>query len=121
MIEPEKSIGGKPLARVKRESSKVVNIKILQCNVGRVYAAQDMAYAVAKQRDADVLILSEPNKTRVKGDNWLKDNRVNVGVLFLTKDLGVAGHKSKNGHIIVNLGNWEIICCYISPNIPLQE
>lgn len=96
-------------------------MKILQTNVGRAYAAQDMAYATAKQLGIDVLIVSEPNKKRVVGKDWLKDNRTNVSVLFLTKKLGIIGHKLQNGHLEINLKNFTIICCYISPNISLPD
>ncbi|KAK9731918.1 Endonuclease-reverse transcriptase [Popillia japonica] len=96
-------------------------MRVLQINVGRAYAAQDLAYAVANQRNIVILVVSVPNKKRVSGDKWLKDCRVDVAVICLTRNLDVLGHKSTEGHLILNLKNMTIICCYISPNISLQE
>ncbi|KAK9702453.1 hypothetical protein QE152_g29947 [Popillia japonica] len=96
-------------------------MKVLQINVGRAYAAQDMAYATAKQRKVDILIVLEPNKKRVKSAEWLKDTRVNVAVLFLTKNLEVIGHCAGDGHLLLCLRGFDIMCCYVSPNIGMQD
>ncbi|KAK9729429.1 hypothetical protein QE152_g15956 [Popillia japonica] len=72
-------------------------IKVLQANVGRAYAAQDMVYATAKEKYIDILVIGEPNKKRVAGDIWIKDRRVDVAVLFLNRNLAVCGHKVSDG------------------------
>ncbi|KAK9675312.1 hypothetical protein QE152_g40459 [Popillia japonica] len=82
---------------------------------------QHLAYAVANQRNIDILVVSEPNKKRVGGHKWLKDCRVDVAVLCLTRNLDVLEHKTTEGHLILNLKTMTIICCYISPNISLQD
>lgn len=96
-------------------------IKILQANVGRAYAAHDMAYATAVQQGFDILVLGEPNKRRIEGSNWIKDKRKDVGVLFLNKNLGTVDHTAREGHVIIRFNEFHMICCYISPNISLQE
>lgn len=96
-------------------------IKVLQANVGRAYAAQDMAYATATQRSIDVLVVGEPNRKRVSDDIWIKDSRVSVAVLLLTRNLDVIGHKTGNGFVTLNLKGISFTCCYISPNIPLLD
>lgn len=95
--------------------------KVLQINVGRAYAAQDMAYATAKQRKIDILIVSEPNKKRVSGVEWMKDTRGNVAVLCLTKNIGIMEHKAFDGYLTLTMKDYTIICCYISPNIDILE
>ncbi|KAK9746686.1 hypothetical protein QE152_g5884 [Popillia japonica] len=82
------------LLRQERAKS---SIKVLLINVGRSYTAQDMAYATAKHLGADILIVCDPNKKRVEGVNWLKDNRTNVAVLFLNRGLEVVSHKRRGG------------------------
>ncbi|KAK9685871.1 hypothetical protein QE152_g37625 [Popillia japonica] len=47
-------------------------------HIGRAYAAQDMVYATAKEKHIDILVIGEPNKKRVAGDIWIKDRRVDV-------------------------------------------
>lgn len=60
-----------------------MRIKILKANLGRAYAAQDMACASAKRKDIDLLVVSEPTKKRVSESQWIKDNIVNMAVLLL--------------------------------------
>lgn len=96
-------------------------IKVLQTNVGRAYAAQDMAYATARQRGIHILVVCEPNKKRVQGTDWLKDNRVNVAVMFPARRVDVIGHRAGDGHLLLNLRDCDIICCYLSPNIDIRD
>lgn len=98
-----------------------MSVKILQTNVGRAYVAHDMAYATAKEQDIDILIICEPNKSRVKEETWIKDNRVSVAMLIMSRGLDVKGHKVGDGHIMLMLSNCTIVCCYLSPNIPMHE
>ncbi|XP_057667024.1 uncharacterized protein LOC130900425 [Diorhabda carinulata] len=86
-------------------------------NVGRAYAAQDMAYATAVQQGIDIMVTGEPNKRRTKEANWIKDSRHNVGVLFLNKKLGVINHVVGDGHVIIKLKDLELICCYMGDSI----
>ncbi|KAK9708598.1 Endonuclease-reverse transcriptase [Popillia japonica] len=48
--------------------------------------AHDLAYAMAKQRDVDMILVSEPNKTIVKRNDWIKDEKEDVAVLFMNKN-----------------------------------
>lgn len=98
-----------------------MNIKILQINVGRAYAAQDMAHATAKEKGADILIVGEPNKKRVQGSEWLKDSRTNVAAKVLTKNPRVLNHEIGDGYLILTLTEYSLVCCYISPNLPEQD
>ncbi|KAK9696188.1 hypothetical protein QE152_g32069 [Popillia japonica] len=96
-------------------------MKILQINVGRAYAAHDMAYATAKQQDMDILFVCEPNKKRVKDTNWIKDTRTDVAALILTKNVEVIGHSAGDGHLVLELETCDIVCCYVSPNIEMHQ
>lgn len=49
-----------------------MRIKILKANLGRAYAAQDMACASAKRKDIDLLVVSEPTKNVLVKASGLK-------------------------------------------------
>ncbi|KAK9721688.1 Endonuclease-reverse transcriptase [Popillia japonica] len=52
---------------------------------------------------------------------WLKDNRTNVAALFLSKNIEVLGHRTGDGHLLIRLKDLDIVCCYVSPNIGMQD
>ncbi|KAK9687198.1 hypothetical protein QE152_g36624 [Popillia japonica] len=85
----------------------------------RAYATHDMAYATTKHQH----VVCEPNKNRVKDNIWLKDRRVNVVALFLTRRLDVENHLATqiDGNLYLECRDFLITCCYISSNIPLSE
>lgn len=105
----------------QRETLPAFTIKVLQANVGRAYAAHDMAHATAVQMGADILVVGEPNKKRVGGADWITDIRTDVGVLCLNKNLGIGGHTAREGHLVIRFRELNMICCYISPNISMED
>lgn len=94
-------------------------MKVLLIHVDRAYATHDMAYATTKHQH----VVCEPNKNRVKDNIWLKDRRVNVVALFLTRRLDVENHLATqiDGNLYLECRDFLITCCYISSNIPLSE
>lgn len=96
-------------------------MKVLLINVGRSYAAQDMAYATAVELNADILFICEPNKKRVQNNIWLKDTRTNVAAILLNRNLEVQNHKACEGYLIVSFEKVNFVCCYISPNIDILD
>ncbi|KAK9686493.1 Endonuclease-reverse transcriptase [Popillia japonica] len=115
-----------------------MTLKILQTNLGRGRRAHDLAYATAKQSNVDILIVGEPNKKIVDGKKWVTDGSKDVAILFVNKCLVVTNVERKKGYLVnkclvvtnverkkgylrVNLGKWDLYCCYISPNISIEE
>mgnify|MGYP000164383016 FL=1 len=98
-----------------------MSIKILHTNLGRGRAAHDIAYATAKHKEVDILIVCEPNKTLTKQSEWVKDDRMDAAVLFVNKKIIVSGVIRRKGYLLINLGEWDLYCCYISPNISMEE
>lgn len=96
-------------------------VKLLQTNLGRTRAAHDLAYATAKHMNVDILIISEPNKNLMEGSEWIKDNRGDVAVLFINKAVEVAKVEPGEGQIYLRLKHCAVWCCYISPNIHMEE
>lgn len=80
-----------------------------------------LAYATAKQKNVDIIVVGEPNKKIIRGNERIKDKRENVVVLFLNKKITVAEVSAGNGFLCMNFGHWDMYCCYISPNINIAE
>ncbi|XP_023310320.1 uncharacterized protein LOC108917090 [Anoplophora glabripennis] len=83
--------------------------------------SHDIAYATAIKRDVDVLIACEPNKKRVSSNNWIKDKKSDVAVLFINKRIEVLNVTMEEGYICIELRKCRIYCCYSSPNISLDR
>lgn len=77
-------------------------IKILQTNVERSHAAQDMAYSTAKKLDVDLMVVGKPNKKRVNKKHWLKYIRTYVVVLLLNRNIGLSKHETYDKHLTLN-------------------
>lgn len=96
-------------------------MRILQTNLGRSPAAHDIAYAVARERNVDLVIIAEPNvKLAIDQGLWL-DNRNNVAMLVINKHIGVSQVERGAGFVKVTFDGWQLYGCYISPNIPLSD
>lgn len=76
------------LQTVKKPTLKM---KFVQININRSRYAHDMALSTAKQLDADVLLITEPNKnTLLKRKDWIKDEELATAINIL------------NNHSVVN-------------------
>ncbi|KAK9709304.1 hypothetical protein QE152_g26700 [Popillia japonica] len=53
---------------IRERIKPCMSLKVLQTNLGRGRAAHDLAYATAKNKGVDIILVSEPNKTITKGD-----------------------------------------------------
>lgn len=95
-------------------------MKILQVNLMRSKHSHDLAYELAIRRGVDVIIASEPNKNRVQRNNWIKDKRLDVAVLFINKNVDVQKVRKEQGYVCLYISNYRIYCCYSSPNIELE-
>ncbi|KAJ8911217.1 hypothetical protein NQ315_014929 [Exocentrus adspersus] len=69
------------------------------------------------QRKFLKLTAQEPNAALVNGSRWLKDIRGDVGMLLVNRNIGVDKVKALDGVIIIDVGAFLLVGCYISPNI----
>ncbi|KAK9711620.1 hypothetical protein QE152_g25370 [Popillia japonica] len=76
-----------------------MTFKILQTNLGRGRAPHDLAYATAKEKRVDMMLVSEPNKKIAKEKEWITDEREDVAVLVLNKKLPVIRTKTGKGFV----------------------
>lgn len=50
-------------------------MRIMQTNLNRKRTAMDLVHRKARERKVDIIVASEPNKNKVKSQNWIKDHR----------------------------------------------
>lgn len=75
-----------------------------------------MAYATSLQKDVDLLVVAEPNKRIVNGETWITDCRRDVAVRLINSNIQVQRVVSGEGVLAISLANFDLICCYITPN-----
>ncbi|XP_046630010.1 uncharacterized protein LOC124310241 [Neodiprion virginianus] len=89
---------------------------ILQINLDRSQAAQDLPTQTAVAMGASILLVSEPSRAGKQG-NWLVDTRGDAAILGtrnLTSNLTLGGRGE--GFVWVRVGNTSVFSCYFSPN-----
>lgn len=81
-----------------------------------------MAFLVAVECKADLILVSEPNKKLVGGSSsWVTDIALDTAVCWRNREMGVDVVERKQGYMYVRMGGIAIYNVYISPNIPLAE
>nr|CAI5831671.1 unnamed protein product [Callosobruchus analis] len=89
-------------------------------NTQRRRGSHDAEFAIAAEKDIDIIIALEPNKNLVSNSNWCTDKRTDVAIFFRTKQCRVKNLVAKDGYLVVHTSSFCIYCCYSSPNI-LQD
>ncbi|KAI4470771.1 endonuclease/exonuclease/phosphatase superfamily [Holotrichia oblita] len=86
------------------------------------YAAQQNNHSfTVTNNEIKIFIAPQYFQNRVKGNEWIKDTRVNVAVLCLTRNIEAMGHQVNDGHLILRMKNVTLVCCYVSPNIQISD
>lgn len=96
-------------------------LNLLQTNLGRSYAAHDIAYATSLEKDVDILIAAEPNKKIVSGRNWISDNSKDVGVRLINSNMQVRRVDRGEGVLTISFASFDLVCCYVTPNCPDRD
>ncbi|KAJ8977860.1 hypothetical protein NQ317_004768 [Molorchus minor] len=109
------------LIKDQGKGNKIWRRSVLQTNLGRCRAAHDIAYAVAGEKKADIIIISEPNVKLVSSHNYLVDNRKDVAIQIRNKHVGINRVEKGEGFVKLLFENWHLYGCYVSPNISFQE
>lgn len=68
---------------------------MLQVNINRSRAAQGLLGQVVREKDIDVVMLSEPNKAMVTKGEWLVDIRGDPAGKFASNKIKVAKKKGE--------------------------
>nr|CAI5849890.1 unnamed protein product [Callosobruchus analis] len=118
----DRSYEGGPSSQKRwTKPENVTKIRILQINTQRRRVSHDAAFAIAAEKNIDIIIALEPNKNLVSNSNWCTDKRTDVAVFFRTKQCRVKNLVAKDGYLVVHTSSFRIYCCYSSPNVPLQD
>ncbi|KAG5864160.1 hypothetical protein JTB14_032041 [Gonioctena quinquepunctata] len=78
-------------------------------------------FAIAVEKNVDLLIVSEPNKKLIESQAWLKDERGDVAALFLNKSVEVTIVRRKRAFLCKHMSHCCMIMTYISPNTGLDN
>ena len=90
---------------------------ILQVNVGKSWAAQDLAAATARAKKVEVLAITEP--TLQPRDGWHMDTRGDSTIKVLVGSATASG--KGDGFVWVEVAGVIVYSCYFSPNRPTEE
>lgn len=98
-----------------------MDLKILQINLNRCSAAQDLMEQSALDLEADMVLISEPYRCR---DGWFRDIK-NDAAIWVTPKWYKRGHPLKllgsgEGSVILRAGNMAVVSCYYSPSISVE-
>lgn len=92
------------------------SLKFIQVNLGRGSRAQDLLLHTAKDRGADILLLTEPYR-KLDSENWFQDDSGRAAIVVCNPARKVGKTKStSNGFVWIEVGNVRIYSCYFSPN-----
>ena len=95
-------------------------MKFLQLNPGRRKDAQNLLMQTAKERGADVLLISEQHKWS-ENSAWYQDASRRAGILVCSPDLSIGDFlETDAGFVWVEVAGVRVYSCYFSPNDPFE-
>lgn len=99
---------------------KMSRMKFLQINTNRSHVAFDVALATAAKLNIDMILMSEPNKFKIR-EKWICDGRQDTGILILNKNLRISKQGSGDGFTYVITKDYIIFSCYSSGNREIEQ
>ena len=95
-------------------------VKLLQLNLGRGKEAQNLVMQTARERRADVLLISEQRKW-FENSAWYQDASKRAGILVCSPDLSIGDFMETDaGFVWVEVLGVPVYSCYFSPNDPFD-
>lgn len=93
------------------------NIKVKQANANRSRADYDILQVTAAEHEVDTVIVSELNKNLVRGNQWVKDNNVDMAVQIRNRNFEVRKVCKRDGWLALQLKSCKLVCVYVSHNL----
>ena len=91
-------------------------MKFLQLNLGRGKEAQNLLMQTAKERGADILLISEQHKWS-ENSAWYQDASRRAGILVCSPHLTIGNFlESDAGFVWVEVAGVRVYSCYFSPS-----
>ena len=95
-------------------------MKFLQINLRREKEAQNLLMHTARERRADVLLISEQHKLS-ENSAWYQDAIRRAGILVCSPDLSIGDFlETDAGFVWVEVAGVRVNSCYFSPNDPFE-
>ena len=95
-------------------------MKFLQLNLGRVKEAQNLLMQTARDRGADLLLISEQQKCS-ENSAWYQDASRRAGILVCSSDLSIRDSlETDAGFVWVEMAGVRVYSCYFSPSDPFE-
>lgn len=92
-------------------------LELLQINVDRGRAAQELVFQTATKENVDLVLLSEPNKAMARRRNWYCDEEIDACIMKRNPDIKVTAWGKAKGFVWVKIKDVYIYSIYISPNV----
>ena len=95
-------------------------MKFLKLNLGRGKEAQNLLMQTAKERGADVLLISEQH-TWSENSTLYQDASRRAGILVCSPDLNIEDFlETDTGFVWAQVAGVRVCSCYFSPNDPFK-
>ena len=95
-------------------------VKFLQLNLGRGKEAHNLLMQTARERGADVLLISEQHKWS-ENSAWCLDASRRAGILVCSPDLNIGGFLETDAEFVwVEMAGVRVYSCFFSPNDPFE-
>ncbi|XP_015511261.1 uncharacterized protein LOC107218032 [Neodiprion lecontei] len=94
-------------------------INFLQLNVNKCWVTQDLMLQTAREKRADVLLLSEVNPAGAPED-WLQDNTASGAIAITNSNVPLRPGGRGTGFVRAWIGSARVYNCYFSPNTSID-
>ncbi|KAL1464107.1 hypothetical protein WDU94_003785 [Cyamophila willieti] len=96
-------------------------INFLQINLHRSKKAHNILDQYTKDKDIDIVLMSEQNKKIAETRNYPRDANNDAAIWIRTSKVRISGIQREHGYVCVFTESTLIISAYISPNVPIQS
>lgn len=96
-------------------------LKCIQINIGRSRLAQDNLEIFAREEEASILLISEPNIKKSKEKCYLLDEKGDAAIAITGRDIGVQKVVKGKGFVAIWTDEAVMVSVYISPNVGQLE
>lgn len=80
-----------------------------------------MAMSFCRKNGRDIILASEPNLRRVSASGWYTDDNRDVAIAVINKNVKIYDRGKGTGYVWVDVGDYNIYSCYISPNVSKER
>lgn len=90
---------------------------LLQINLGSARAAPDLVMEVTERHLINLVLANEPNNASASRRGWLFKADGDSAIWCRNCNLVMHGHRKMKGCIRLELGDFVVYSCYISPSV----